>query len=103
MNSIGPEPTRRQGLERVVDDADARLPRAAVDREVASAIAGCDDEVAAEPLEGDIPEPGGVVAVGQPGVDADDDRRGAGGHESMSSAQPAGFFASIKEPARPLT
>ena len=43
-------------------------------REVEPAIAARDDEPVADPLERDVPQPGGIVAVGGTGIDADDER-----------------------------
>ena len=50
-------------------------------RKIAPPLAGGNDQMGGKSFEGDVPEPGRVVAVRQPGVDADDDRRRARGHE----------------------
>ncbi len=64
-------------------------------RQVAEAVAGGHDDAAGQALEGHVPQPAGVGAVGDPRVDADHERASDPATRSSSSSQPAGFLASM--------
>src|SRR5207244_5387509 len=58
---------------------DVRVAEA--DGQIAPTIAGGDHEPPAQALERDVPEPRRIAAVGDAGVDADDDGEGSGADE----------------------
>ncbi len=68
--------------------------------EVVAPFAGGDHEPAGQPLEGHVPQPGRVVAVGDAGVDGHHDGRGSG-REHVERFLPSGRVLGQQQADRP--